>query len=63
MALLTKEELALEDKARDIANDQPMGFHADSCPYLISGRRVSCRCNCFSFALRRLREEAGLPPE
>lgn len=32
------------------ANKDPMGFHADSCPRLISNGRLNCTCSCYSFA-------------
>lgn len=57
MALMTKEEYRQEVEAMKIANDMPMGYHADGCPYLISDRRNNCRCNCFTSTLRNLRAE------
>ncbi len=63
MALRSAQELSIEQRAQDIANDEPMGNHADGCPYLISNRRRNCRCNCFTFANNELRVEAGLATE
>lgn len=63
MGLLSDDEILLEKQAMIWASDQPMSNHADSCPYLMSGRRRYCRCNVFSAKMTALKRAAdGLPP-
>lgn len=54
----TKARRAIRASAQKQANQQPMSYHADGCPFLISAGRQSCECNCMSFVENRLLDEA-----